>query len=344
MVDGVRPAPDVVVVGASAGGVEALSLFVAGLPADLPAAVLAVTHLPETGQTVLAKILNRFGKLPATTSRDGEPVRPGRIYVGVNDRHLLVKGTRILLSAAPRQNRVRPSVDALFRSAARWYGPHTVGVILSGALDDGAAGLAAIDAAGGAAVVQDPCDAIVPGMPEAALAVVPDAVVRPAAQLGAEVARLVTERVFDRVMATPSTDLIRETEMAETPRNAGTTPGEPAALSCPDCSGGMNAVHTGVAVHYLCHVGHSWSPQTLAAAQRDKIEQALWTAVSMLEEQASVYRQIAERATGAAAILTIRHQLAAADEAMRAAGVIRKNFPDLLPLSPEGSTTQLSGL
>jgi two-component system chemotaxis response regulator CheB len=106
----------------------------------------------------------------------------------------------------------------------------------------------------------------------------------------------------------------------------------------------MNAVHTGVAVHYLCHVGHSWSPQTLAAAQRDKIEQALWTAVSMLEEQASVYRQIAERATGAAAILTIRHQLAAADEAMRAAGVIRKNFPDLLPLSPEASTTQLSDL
>jgi two-component system, chemotaxis family, protein-glutamate methylesterase/glutaminase len=340
---GATPARDVVAAGASAGGVKALASFVAGLPADLPAAVLVVTHLPETGQSGLASILDRSGPLPAAPARDGELVRPGRIYVGVNDKHLLVQRDRILLSDAPRQNRSRPSVDALLRSAARWFGPHAVGVVLSGALDDGASGLAAIAAAGGVPVVQDPSDALVPGMPSAALTVVPEAVVCRAAQLGAEVGRLLTHRVLEPAAPAPSTDLVRETEMME---RVGTThspaPGEPVPVSCPDCSGGMTAVSTRTAVHYLCHVGHSWSPQTLAAAQREKIEQALWTAVSILEEQAAVYRGIADNATGPGATLTIRHHLATADEAMRAAGVIRKHFPDLLPRSPDGAAPQIT--
>jgi two-component system chemotaxis response regulator CheB len=329
-------ARQVVAVGASAGGVEALRDFVGGLPSDLPAAVLIVTHLPEVGTSALPEILQRCGPLPAFAARHGEHLLAGRIYIAVHDRHLLVKGDHVLLSSAPKQNRARPAIDALFRSAARWFGSRAVGVVLSGALDDGAAGSAAIAASGGAIAVQDPRDAQIGSMPTAALAVVQGAAVAPAIRLGAEVQRLLLHH-DGLAPVTVSDETIREAEMMENPMAAGhgSTPGEPGALSCPDCTGGMNIVRTGPAVHYLCHVGHAWSPQALAAAQREKIEVALWTAVSMLEEQSAVHRHVAEQAARGGASLTIRHQLAAADEAMHAAGVIRMNFPDLLPALPE---------
>lgn len=333
MVDESTPAAHVIAVGASAGSVDALRAFVGGLPPDLPAAVLVATHLPAAGVSRLPEILDRCGPLPAANARQGETPLPGRVYVAVNDRHLLLKDGRVLLSRAPRQNRARPAIDALFRSAARWYRSRAVGVVMSGALDDGASGLAAIASVGGGAAVQDPLEAAVPAMPMAALAVVPDAVVAPAAKLGDEVMRLLVRPAGPAV----PDDLIRETTMMETGMNnaSGPAPGEPAAVSCPDCSGGMNVVTTGTAVHYLCHVGHAWAPQALAHAQREKVELALWTAVSMLEEQAAVYRTVAEQAARGGAHLTIRHQLAAAEEAMQAAHVIRMNFPDMLPAPPE---------
>ncbi|MGK5678110.1 chemotaxis protein CheB [Actinoplanes sp. URMC 104] len=322
------PTRDVVVVGASAGGVEALTAFVAGLPADLPAAVVVVMHVPPTGHSGLADILNRHGPLPATTAQDGDRLRPGHIYVAGNGRHLLIKHDHLVLSRAPKQNRVRPSVDTLFRSAARWLTSRVVGVVLSGYLDDGTAGLAAIVSLGGAAVVQDPDDAIAGAMPRAALSVVPDAVVRPVAKIGAEIARLVGQPA-PQPGHVPDDELVRETDMLETSTSGRI--GEPAAVGCPDCNGGMREIRTGGAVHFLCHVGHSWSPLALAAAQAEKVEQSLWTAVSMLEEQAAIHRLLAERATGPEATLTRRHQSDAADEATRAAETIRKQFPDLLP-------------
>jgi two-component system chemotaxis response regulator CheB len=326
------PHRDLVVAGASAGGVEALSAFAAGLPADLPAAVMVVLHLSPTEPTALAEILDRAGPLPAAPARDGEPLTPGRIHVAVPDRHLLVKHDHVRLSRAPRQNGMRPSVDALFRSAARWRGPRTVGVVFSGALDDGAAGLAAIAASGGSAVVQDPATALLRGMPRAALAVVPGACVVPPALCAREVVELVRTPVV-LGGAAPDRDLIWETEMAESdrPHTGRETPGRPAPMSCPDCSGGMNVAETGGAPHYICHVGHIWSPQSLLSAQREKIEESLWTAVSILEEQAAVHRALADKATGADAALAAKHQRAAAEEVQRAADTIRKSFPDLLP-------------
>ncbi|MDY7087829.1 MAG: chemotaxis protein CheB [Actinomycetota bacterium] len=323
---------DLVVLGGSAGGVEVLREVVAALPADLPAAVLVVLHLPERSESNLAAILNRGGPLPAVTAEHGMPLSPGRILVGAPARHLLVRDGRALLSDAPKQNRARPSVDGLFRSAARWQGNRTVAAVLSGNLDDGAVGLAAVDAAGGACVVQDPDNARAPSMPRAALAVVPHAATMPAGEIGHGIAKLVTESIApDAVSAGP--DLIAETDMAESnsPIPAADQPGRPVALSCPDCSGGMNIVETGAAVHFTCHLGHIWAPLSLLAAQRDKIEEGLWTALSILEEQARVYDDLAERhGSGLAGGVSGSHQRAAAEEIRGAAEVIRKHFPDIV--------------
>jgi two-component system, chemotaxis family, protein-glutamate methylesterase/glutaminase len=324
---------DLVVLGASAGGVEALRDVVAGLPADLSAAVLVVLHMPARGESALAAILDRCGPLPAQPAEDGAALLPGRIYAAVPDQHLLVRGAHIRLSRAPQQNRARPAVDALFRSAARWHGARTVGAVLSGSLDDGAAGLAAIDAAGGACLVQDPADALFPAMPRAALTVVPSAVSGPAGALGGLIERLVNERVAEPSATSTDPDLIVETDMAEnTAFPADELPGRPVPVSCPDCTGGMSMVQTGAAIHYACHIGHIWSPQTLLAAQRDKVEQAMWTAVSMLEEQANIHDELARRArANSVGGLTESHQHAAAEEIRTAAGVIRKHFPEYVP-------------
>lgn len=160
---------DIVVVGASAGGIEALTRLVGQLPADLPAAVLVVLHVSAGANSVLPAVLNRHGRLPAARPRAAEPLEQGRIYVGAPDHHLVIEQGRVLLTRGPREHRARPAVDVLFRSAAEAYGPRVIGVALTGSLDDGAAGLAAIRRAGGLALVQDPEDAQCAGMPRAAL-------------------------------------------------------------------------------------------------------------------------------------------------------------------------------
>lgn len=324
---------DIVALGASAGGVEALRETVAGLPADLPAAVLVVLHMPAHSHSSLASILDRAGPLPAVPARSGAALTPGLIHVGVPDHHLLVADGSVLLSKAPKQNRVRPAVDALFRSVARWYGRRAVAVMLSGTLDDGAAGLAAVDAVGGVCVVQDPSDALFSEMPYAGLSVVPGALVRPAAAIGPAVAALFAEPLGAARLADPDADLVTEADMAtnESIDREGGLPGSPAAVSCPDCSGGMNRVLTGAAVHYACHIGHIWSPRSLLAAQREKVEQSMWTAVSMLEEQANVHDDLAGRAAGHLSSRTEQHQRAAAVEIRQAAETIRKHFPELVP-------------
>jgi two-component system chemotaxis response regulator CheB len=218
-----------------------------------------------------------------------------QVVVAVPDRHLLVGADDVVrLGGGPRENRVRPAVDALFRSAARWCGPRTIGVLLSGTLDDGAAGPAAVAERGGIALVQDPREARFPGMPAAALAVVPSATVAPAAEL----ARLIAARAGEPVTAAgdPRELLIWETDMASDGRSSARDGGTPVALGCPYCGGGMREVRTGRAVHYACHVGHSWSPQSFLAASDDGIEEALWTAISAIQEKTTVLR---ERAVGA---------------------------------------------
>lgn len=161
---------DVIVVGASAGGVETLSTLVSELPEDLPAAVFIVLHLAPTSASALPQILARRTKLPVDQPPDGEPIRPGRVYVAAPDRHMLLAPGTVRMAAGPRENGHRPAVNTLFRTAAAVYGPRVIGVVLSGTRDDGTAGLRAIHDRGGLAVVQDPDEALFPGMPLSALA------------------------------------------------------------------------------------------------------------------------------------------------------------------------------
>jgi two-component system chemotaxis response regulator CheB len=317
---------DIVVVGASAGGLKALQQLVAYLPADLPAAVLVSTHLAPTVPSKVAKVLAKAGPLPAVEATDGMSITTGRIYTAVPDRHLIVDEHDVLrLRRGPRENRVRPAVDALFRSAARWCGPRVTGVVLSGSLDDGAAGLAAIVECGGTALVQDPEDAMFDGMPRAALRAVPDATVRPAAQL----ARAIIEgagRPVRPAATGPAEALIWETDMVRESLSKVPQAGAPVGLGCPECSGGMNAVASGNSVHYVCHTGHSYSPESFVAASNDGIEAALWTALSAMQEKAMVLAQVAEQAARVGDELARRRHEASAAEVTQAAEALRKHF------------------
>jgi two-component system chemotaxis response regulator CheB len=284
---------DVIVIGGSAGSTQALRQILALLPPDLAASVLVATHLAPHAPSRLADHLSDAGSLPAVPAADAQSIDPGTIYSAVPDRHLLVSEHDVLrLTRGPRENRVRPAADALFRSAARWCGSRVIGVVLSGSLDDGAAGLATIVERGGTALVQRPDTARFDGMPRAALRAVPDAMALPPAQLAQAIVDLAGQPVSPSAAA-PSDALIWETDMTEKAHAASPPPGQAVGLGCPECSGGMNVIETGKTVHYICHSGHSYSPATFVAARDDDAEAALWTALSTLQEQTVVLREMA---------------------------------------------------
>lgn len=186
---------DIVTVAASAGGLEPLRTMLAGLPADLPASVLVVLHIPVTGGRALPRILGRAGALPAAAAVDGELLRTGRIYVAPPDLHLLVVGGLLRTSRGPRQNGVRPSADPLFRSAALYGGPRTIGVVLSGMLDDAALGAATVEQLGGYVIVQDPDEAAYDSMPRCAVATTRHPAIRPAGKIAELLTRLTREKI-----------------------------------------------------------------------------------------------------------------------------------------------------
>jgi two-component system chemotaxis response regulator CheB len=270
--------------------------LVRNLPAGFPAPVCVVLHVPPDSPSLLAQILNREGTLPAKTAVHGEEYQPGIVYVAPPDRHLLIARDRTLhLSRGPRENRHRPSVDPLFRSAAVAAGPGAIAVVLTGSLDDGTAGAIAVKKQGGVVVVQDPHNAMYPSMPQSAIAHADVDHIVPLDAIAELLTRLVSQPVPVRIRK-PDRDMDLEARMAELDHDALATddrPGKPSPYSCPDCGGVLWELPEEHYVRYRCRVGHAYSPETMLNAQDDVLEEALWSAVKTLEESARLSHRLA---------------------------------------------------
>lgn len=287
---------DIIVVGASTGGVEALTQLMYALPDDLPASVFVVLHISPQATSHLPQILSRSGALRAIHPTDGAPIRPGRIYVAPPDLHLMVEPGRVRLVRGPRENRNRPAVDPLFRSAALAYGPRVIGTVLTGALDDGTAGLQTIKQRGGIAVVQDPKDALIPSMPESALQYVDVDYCLPLAKIGPMLARLAGESAPDGAQFPVSRELTYETRVVRMDNEVLSTTKQPGTLvgfTCPECGGPIYELRDGELVRYRCRVGHSFTGESMLAGQSEALEDALWNAYNTLQESALVAERMA---------------------------------------------------
>jgi two-component system chemotaxis response regulator CheB len=315
---------DIVVIGASAGGVDAITTLVSALPADLPAALFVVCHvLPDSGNH-LVDALNTSGALPAKHARDGEDIRRGIVYVASPDRHLLVKRDCVRVTRGPRENRWRPAVDPLFRSAAVAYGARVIGVVLSGMLDDGTAGLLAIKRCGGIALVQEPEEAAFPEMPQTALANVPVDHRLTLRELASEITRLVAEEPGESVQ--PPHDIVVEARIAETGYSDEALTDELGTLSiitCPECGGPLWERTAGNMTRFRCRVGHAYGAASLLSAQDQVVESVVWAAVRLFEQRANVLNQMAEKDRQARRERLSKHHESLAREARQHAGTLR---------------------
>jgi two-component system chemotaxis response regulator CheB len=284
----------VIGIAASAGGVEALRAVVRALPADLPAAICIVLHIPATGRSLLAPILDRAGALTAVVAHDGQPLRAGSIYVAPADHHLLVRDTTIELSRGPKENGVRPAADPMFRSLARAWGPAAIGVVLSGALDDGSAGTVSLAEAGATVIVQDPDEALVPGMPASAIAAGRPDHILPLAEIGGVLETLARAAAPPQMEDAMASDPDPPAHLAAEQRPTGA----PSGFTCPECSGALWELRDGALARYRCRVGHSYSEDAMIEAQGQTVEAALWTALEVLEERGELLRRIAGRMEG----------------------------------------------
>jgi two-component system chemotaxis response regulator CheB len=291
---------DLIVIGTSAGGIEALKVLAGGLPADLKAAVFVVLHMGANGLGILPQILERAGPLPAANARDGEAIRPGRIHVAPPDHHLLLEPSgHVRLSRGPKENRFRPAIDPLFRSAALAFGPRVVAVVLSGYLDDGTAGLWAIKARGGTAVVQHPMDALAPSMPRSALAHVAVDHCVTVKEMGPLLAVLAHTPVKEKGGPLVSKRMETEVKIAQkgNPLEAGITRwGEPSRYACPECHGVLLGLKEGSILRFRCHTGHAYSREALRTEYRERTEESLWNTIRSLEETVLLLRRMAAQA------------------------------------------------
>jgi two-component system, chemotaxis family, protein-glutamate methylesterase/glutaminase len=319
---------DIVVVGASSGGIDALKELVAGLPEDLRAAVFVTLHVAPYSLGILPEILDRHGPLPAANARDLEPIEPGRIYVAPPDYHLLVEPSgRVRITRGPRENRFRPAIDPLFRSAAHAFGPRVVGVILTGWLDDGTAGLWAVKERGGTAIVQHPDDAFAPAMPLNAIKQVEIDHIVPLKDIAPLFVRLTETQAAEEGARPVSEEMDIEVKIA---REDGALEsgimkwGEPSVYACPECHGVLLQLKEGNNVRFRCHTGHAYSVDSLLAEFGEKTEESLWSAIRAIEEGVLLMRDLArhfgERHNGA----DVEALLRKAEEAQRRADLVRQ--------------------
>lgn len=290
---------DIVVIGASSGGVSALLDLVKTLPADFPAPIFIVQHIGADSLSVLPELLSRAGALPSKHPRHGEAVEAGTIYVAPPDHHLLVEKDKVLVTRGPKENRFRPSIDALFRSAAYTYGPRVIGVVLTGYLDDGTSGLWTLQRLGGVAIVQDPHDAVSPSMPANALEYVDADYVVPLAELGALLVRLTTEWAPGKPRVTKAELHLLAIELTIAKKDNAfemgiIEKGELTPFTCPDCHGALTQLIEGKLVRYRCHTGHAYTISSLLSELSASVESHLYQTMGGLEETKMLLRRMGE--------------------------------------------------
>lgn len=294
---------DIVVVGASSGGRAPIKELVAGLPADFPAAMLVVLHSGLTWDDSFPRLLSESGPLPAAHATDGEPILPGRIYCARPDRHLVVREGLLRVTKGPKENHFRPAIDPLFRSAARAFGSRVVGVVMSGRLDDGSRGMTLVNRRGGVSVVQSPDEAESPEMPESVLSACAVDFVLPVREMAKTLVDLARGTIAVPVDATVDREAKNSgqdewAEIAAYGDQAYTKNeelGKSSGFTCPDCGGALFERDEDAAPWMRCHVGHTYSPAGLIAAQEEEVEAALWTALRTLEEAVGFRKQMTTR-------------------------------------------------
>jgi two-component system, chemotaxis family, protein-glutamate methylesterase/glutaminase len=317
------PCRDIVVIGASAGGIQAVVQIAKSLPADFPASVFVVIHISPTSPGVLPQLLDNAGELSSDFAQDGEAIRHKHIYVAPPDHHLLIGRGYIALTRGPRENNFRPAVDPMFRTAAESYGPRVIGIVLSGGLNYGTIGLSLIKRAGGVAIVQDPTEAPFDGMPRSAIANVKVDYVLPSESMAALLNRVVREEIDEGEPIRSNASKLRDPAVKGTDLLNTTDPGPPSGLTCPECGGAVWESPQGGIMRYRCHVGHTFTPEALDEGQTRELESALWTALRALEESVSLRRRMAARSEMGEFDAIAKQFHRRADEAARDADLIR---------------------
>jgi two-component system chemotaxis response regulator CheB len=334
---------DIVVIGGSAGSHAVLRQIVSDLPADLPASVFIATHVPAGGSTLLPEVLSHATEMRVVAAIDGAPIEQGCIYVAVPDHHLLVIDGTIRLGDGPRENMTRPSIDPLFRSAALSYGSRTVGVVLSGLLNDGASGLGAVKACGGTALVQHPLDAHADQMPLAALETVDVDQVVAASELGKILAQIVLQTAEDGHDCPDSLQL--EVQIAAGGRVGADVivkVATPSALTCPDCDGVLSEMRDEQPLRYRCQIGHAVTAEILESRAQD-VHDALTVALRIMEERVTLVTRMAEDARRTHRSTVAELYEARSEEYGRYAEVLRQaavaSFCDRQSRHEEGETS-----
>ena len=342
------PGHDIIVIGASAGGVEALVKLVGQFPADLPASIFMVLHIPAQSPSLLPDILSRSGRLEAVHPRNGESIAPGCIYIAPPDHHILVARGYVRVVRGPKENRHRPAIDPLFRSAALAYGRQVVGVVLTGALDDGTAGLYAIKQRGGIAIVQNPKEALYPSMPRSALEHVNIDYCLSLSDIGPRLERLAHQQAGEEGAYPVPEDMEEEVKYVEMNLDnavfsTNERVGKPSAFSCPECGGVLWELQDQDLLRFRCRVGHAFSVESVEAAQVEQLEDALWTALKTLEENASLSRRMAKRASERGQKSLVRLYEERVRGAEQRARLIQQVFEKEKPVSiPEAAMGQAS--
>ncbi|GAB3765816.1 chemotaxis protein CheB [Spirosoma pomorum] len=287
---------DIVVIGSSAGGIYALKELMSLLPKSFDASIFIVQHVSSYSPSYLPDILSHVGTLKATHPMDGELIQPGRIYIAPPDHHLLIEYNRVMVKKGPKENRFRPSIDALFRSAAYTYGPRVIGVVLTGMLNDGTSGMWSVKRLGGTTIIQAPEDAMYTSMPSSVLEYVEVDHIVPIAKMGALLTELITETIPEKqsLLYDEEERIVAEINIAaeSSAFEQGILGlGELTPLTCPECNGALISIKEGKLIRYRCHTGHAFTASSLLAETTKSIEESFWKAAKSLEETVILLEQ-----------------------------------------------------